>query len=1099
MLKLGLMQRICLLICGLVLLFALPLCADVTVHGKIRVWSPIANDYVPLRQARVRIVLWEFEDWDTGDLETWTNDNGDYSDNKGNPWWRSGYNVFIKAFAETDRLEVQSTIPQVDGYQAYSAQVWAPQDGSTEINLDIGGPRSNVTGYRVGGMSCFGNADDTSRQNGERAFWICREMTDHVLWLMSNTVIPTRYFEEKECAFPYNDDSVANFSYTWDAVYVPDRTFGGSLEYQSHTFRHELGHGLMLDAYGALHLPGSGQGPSHTFWDPIGNNEQAWKEGSSDFMADWTFFKAYGRPANDVISSHNTDRDNSLRAHTGNRDTIEAEIDGALWLLIDPKGWKERSVQVPGRPEPNMWYDAFEDPRLADFWAIFESEEPARFSDMGGEDSDTYVNRIASSYPDHKYDLKVLLYQRGIELWTGEHAPMVDWYDAEHWEGPDCTIPVYLQERDQMDLGHLTLEAYVNGGRVLQEPIANEGWERSDTYRFTGWQKRYDFTYHHVVPRSGHTPTARQAHPAVRFVLDDGMTFGERSYTLNPPAGAQIDDLRCNVWRAVLKNGSGTPLKDVGVSVGLSGAKPAVHLGPWMVNAWGSQEWEGDSPVFRWTGGTVPDSFSLDFTTTGPNKGGLSADLGKVTQTFTDTDGFGIGDHVATIPLGNKLGGQIEVNYSIFVYNPTREAMTHIPQSALDRMRGIAAAPTGARNVNPDALRHAAYDTPGGNLRMLAGQASRLLDDYARLQACVLEIEEEIEAKLDPAKAARFNGDKGLPGRADPAGKGVRLIRVGFMPQKEILQTPGLPFLDDAASGKQEVAPVPKQGAKALQEMRAFIEEKQKQMAGLCAEAPKLRTKLLEAADQVRNSQISDELKNRFLSGVPDLEQRLASLCPSADEYNPILDKEARVIDIALGKKPSEKQPEDTTGDKLPGTPVPSPKNPPKEEPTSDKTPTTKTPDEQPSTEKPSRTGETARWQLQVTDIRYADEYAEKYYQEKRIIEPKNKGDRLILLSCRLTNKLEKTQVPVLSERLPGATVLSMGSSGAFPPLDYDARQAINKIQGYDAASVMPGGSLDFVLVFSVPADAKPDVLLFNFLNYPDDVGGEGKSVKIPL
>jgi hypothetical protein len=94
---------------------------------------------------------------------------------------------------------------------------------------------------------------------------------------------------------------------------------------------------------------------------------------------------------------------------------------------------------------------------------------------------------------------------------------------------------------------------------------------------------------------------------------------------------------------------------------------------------------------------------------------------------------------------------------------------------------------------------------------------------------------------------------------------------------------------------------------------------------------------------------------------------------------------------------------------------------------------------------------------------------------------------------------LEKTQTPVLTERLAGSTVLSMGASGAFPPLDYDACQAINKWQGYDAASVAPGGSLDFTLVFEVPAGSKPDTLIFNFLNYPDDVGGEGKTVKIPL
>jgi hypothetical protein len=1083
--------------------------ADVTIRGRVRVWSPITNAYVPLRQARVRIVLWEFEDWDTGDLEVWTDDNGNYRGTKGNPWWRSGYNVFIKAFAETDRLEVQDTIPEVDGYQAYAGQVWAPEDNTTEINLDIGGARSNVTGFRVGGISCFGTASDTGRQNGERAFWICHEMTDHVLWLMGNTVIPTRYFEEKECAFPYNDDPTANFSYTWDAVYVPDATFAGSLEYQSHTFRHELGHGLMLDAYGLLDLPGSGSGPSHSFWTPIGNNEQAWKEGSSDFLADWTFFQAYGRPADDVTSISNPARDASFSAHPGNRESIEGEIDGALWLLTDPKGWKERLVQVPGRPEPNMWYDLFEDGAFTDFWPIFEGREPARFSDMSGEDSDTYVNYLASLYPDNKYDLKVLLAQRGIEIWGGEHVPIIDYNGPITWNGPDCTIPVYLEERDQLDLGHLTVEVYVNGARVLQQPVPNTGWEREDSYRLQGWKQPFEFVYHHIAPRPGHVSGTAQRNPRIRIVLDDGMTYAAHFENLNPPAGAQIGDLRCNVWRAVIKNSGDSRLKNIGVNVGLSGVEPSVKLGPWNVDSWMRRNWEGDSEVFRMTGGTVPDSFSLEFTATGSGKGGAGSALGTVTQTFSDTEGFGIGDHVVTIPLGNQLGGEAEVSYSIFLPDPVREARTHIPQAVLDQARGIARTPLGARNINPDVLRQAAYDTPGQNLRILAGQASHLLDDYARLQASVLEIEEEIEAKLNPQKAAVFESNKYLPGAVNPAGKEIRLLRPGAGARQVMLQTPDTPFLDTVTYGKGDVAAIPKQGIKALQEMRASIEEKQKETVDLCEQAPKLRTKLLQSADVVRSSTLTEEAKNRLLSGVPDLADRLSNLNPSADAFNPIMVKEKQVIDFALGRKPSEKEPT-TTYEKLPGTllpgatPPPMEKYPPKEAPPKEKLPglfipKTQSPNGPPPAEQPTRTAETARWKLQVLNVQEADEYAEQYYQEKRVIQPKNKGDKLILLPCRLTNKLEKIQTPILTERLAGSTMLSVGANGAFPPLDFDACQAINKWQGYDAASVAPGGSLDFVLVFEVPSGSQADMLIFTFMNYPEDVGSEGKTVKIPL
>src|SRR5688500_6952619 len=93
--------------------------ATVTIRGKVEVWNPISNSYDPLKNARVRVVLKEDYDADTGDKETETNSSGNFSTSKGNAWWRSGYKAYLIVFAESpSKLEVQEFFGQIDGYQA---------------------------------------------------------------------------------------------------------------------------------------------------------------------------------------------------------------------------------------------------------------------------------------------------------------------------------------------------------------------------------------------------------------------------------------------------------------------------------------------------------------------------------------------------------------------------------------------------------------------------------------------------------------------------------------------------------------------------------------------------------------------------------------------------------------------------------------------------------------------------------------------------------------------------------------------------------------------------------------------------------------------
>ena len=127
----------------------------------------------------------------------------------------------------------------------------------------------------------------------------------------------------------------------------------------------------------------------------------------------------------------------------------------------------------------------------------------------------------------------------------------------------------------------------------------------------------------------------------------------------------------------------------------------------------------------------------------------------------------------------------------------------------------------------------------------------------------------------------------------------------------------------------------------------------------------------------------------------------------------------------------------------------------------------------------------TGKWRFQVTGWRFADQYQDRYYADGRTILPKGSRETLVVIDCRVRNGLKTAQSPILTERQPGKTGLADDQDHSYPPLEYDARQAINKTQSYEAESLLPGAAADFALVFSVPQGTKPKALVFSLSTYP--------------
>ena len=131
------------------------------------------------------------------------------------------------------------------------------------------------------------------------------------------------------------------------------------------------------------------------------------------------------------------------------------------------------------------------------------------------------------------------------------------------------------------------------------------------------------------------------------------------------------------------------------------------------------------------------------------------------------------------------------------------------------------------------------------------------------------------------------------------------------------------------------------------------------------------------------------------------------------------------------------------------------------------------------------------KWNFTVRGIKTVDTYEERYCQDRKTFKPNGAGDTLIVVDCTMENGLKATKSPVLTEREPGNTALADKNGQSYPPIDYDARQLMNKIQSYEAAPLLPGAKSDFALVFSIPKDAAAKALVFSLMTYSSDIGNK--------
>jgi len=129
-------------------------------------------------------------------------------------------------------------------------------------------------------------------------------------------------------------------------------------------------------------------------------------------------------------------------------------------------------------------------------------------------------------------------------------------------------------------------------------------------------------------------------------------------------------------------------------------------------------------------------------------------------------------------------------------------------------------------------------------------------------------------------------------------------------------------------------------------------------------------------------------------------------------------------------------------------------------------------------------------WLLKVTSAQQAREYRQQYGEDKKQLTPKEAGDILIVIRCRLKNGTKETQEVSFDKDNAGNTVLTDDQEHGYVPLAYDSRNS-----RYASAKMLPGSAHDFVVIFSVPEDVRLKDLIYTVMSSSEDYTRQEKGM----
>lgn len=103
-------------------------------------------------------------------------------------------------------------------------------------------------------------------------------------------------------------------------------------------------------------------------------------------------------------------------------------------------------------------------------------------------------------------------------------------------------------------------------------------------------------------------------------------------------------------------------------------------------------------------------------------------------------------------------------------------------------------------------------------------------------------------------------------------------------------------------------------------------------------------------------------------------------------------------------------------------------------------------------------------WQFQVASVQQVSGYSQQYGTEKAQLTPKETGDILVVIRCRLRNGTKEMQEVAFDGSSAGNTALTDNQEHGYVPLAYDSRNS-----DYMSDKMPAGSAHEFVVIFSVP------------------------------
>jgi hypothetical protein len=137
----------------------------------------------------------------------------------------------------------------------------------------------------------------------------------------------------------------------------------------------------------------------------------------------------------------------------------------------------------------------------------------------------------------------------------------------------------------------------------------------------------------------------------------------------------------------------------------------------------------------------------------------------------------------------------------------------------------------------------------------------------------------------------------------------------------------------------------------------------------------------------------------------------------------------------------------------------------------------------------------TGKWRFWARSIEKVDSYTLKYSTEHEKITPRNAGEVLYVIDCRIKNGTSEKQAMILRNNMGGHDALTDDMEHSFEPFAFDAH---NENGAFGGPTLLPGAAGEFAVIFSAPAGTNPKDFVFTIQAAPGDVG-KGTDLRIAI